>query len=126
MNSLARFLVMVLISFTFALPQPPAPRAQQYVVSLPIIATSADVLAFTITGRFNRNQDIVVANEDGSDETILTHTADYEFATYPAWSPDGAYIAFALKTTYTSSLRVMQADGTGVRVLATVPITDSK
>lgn len=127
MNKWARILALFpIILFITALAQPPAPQAQQYAVFLPIVANSADVLAFTLRDRFSNHQDIAVANDDGTDETILFHTADYERAINPAWSPDGASIAFVLNKNYTSSLQVMQADGSGVRVLTTVTVTDSQ
>jgi TolB protein len=40
-----------------------------------------------------QNSEIAVANEDGSDERILTNNAAFDG--WPTWSPDGKHIAFA-------------------------------
>jgi Tol biopolymer transport system component len=56
------------------------------------------------------NGDIYVVNADGSAKTRLTRDPAEEFD--PAWSPDGAKIAFSRFTGQRYQLLVMNADGT--------------
>ena len=66
----------------------------------------------------NERADVYVMNADGSHRRRLTRLAPEEgFPASPSWSPDGDRIAFLLP----GSLRVMNADGSGQRVLARFP-----
>lgn len=65
------------------------------------------------------NDDIFVMNADGSGLTQLTDNRDYDGE--PAWSPDGKEIAFISRRSSGNQsyfLYVMNADGSGQRVLA--------
>jgi uncharacterized repeat protein (TIGR01451 family) len=60
----------------------------------------------------NGNYDIVVMNADGSAQTALTSSTDWEHD--PAFSPDGSKIAYTRgPTTDRDDIWVMNADGTG-------------
>ncbi len=64
---------------------------------------------------------ILVMNADGTDQTHLTHSADYKFD--HIWSPNGkriAYLSFAA-INGNQQIFVMNADGTGI-----TPLTDDK
>jgi Tol biopolymer transport system component len=73
-------------------------------------------------GYRSENADIYAANEDGSGLVRLTQAPEFE--TQPTWSPDGmriAYRRFMASDIWGWELVVMNADGTGQRVLATDP-----
>ena len=61
------------------------------------------------------NGDIYVVNADGTGRTRLTRDPAEEFS--PAWSPDGAKIAFSRFTGTRFQIYVMNADGTGATQL---------
>ena len=76
---------------------------QPTVAPAPTVTTVATgKIAFVRDGPFGA---IYVMNADGSKQTLLTAKGDG----YPTWSPDGARIAFARRST----IYVMNADGTG-------------
>jgi Tol biopolymer transport system component len=58
-------------------------------------------------------RDLIVASAAGSDRRVVARTAQL-----PSWSPDGAKLAFTHSTNTGSTVRVVNADGTGERVLA--------
>ena len=70
------------------------------------------------------NGEIYVMNPDGSAVTNLTH--DPADDAWPAWSPDGAKIAFSRRVgpTLSRDIYVMNADGTGVKNLTNNPADD--
>ncbi|HVH08461.1 MAG TPA: PKD domain-containing protein [Gemmatimonadales bacterium] len=70
--------------------------------------TQAGSIAFSSDG--SGNSQIYVMNADGSGVTRLTNDAGTDIE--PAWSPDGARIAFY--STGDSSIDVVNADGTGL------------
>jgi TolB protein len=85
--------------------------------------SSAGKIAF-LSDRDDPSGEIYVMNEDGSNVVRLTHNLEVE--ANPAWSPDGSMIAFSRlgDCSYywyacSSSLFVMNADGTNERELAT-------
>jgi TolB protein len=62
------------------------------------------------------NSEVFVANSDGSRQTNLTnHPA---FDGWPSWSPDGTKIAFASNRNSSYQIFRMNADGTGVQLIA--------
>jgi Tol biopolymer transport system component len=71
-------------------------------------------------------------NADGGRQERLTR-ADVDasspeglfFQTDPAWSPDGATIAFASRRSGTFDIYVMRADGTSTRQLTRTPVDDT-
>jgi Tol biopolymer transport system component len=77
-------------------------------VALMVAAPSAQAAFPGANGKiaFVRGGDIWTMNPDGSGQTNLTNSAETEFA--PAWSPDGAKIAFGGSA---SGLSMMNADG---------------
>ncbi len=68
---------------------------------------------------FTRDGNVYVSAIDGSDERLVTDTAN---AAWPAWSPDRTRIAFVTyveeNRTLDGKLYVINADGTGLRLLA--------
>jgi TolB protein len=70
-------------------------------------------------GEATRNSEIAVANEDGSDERILTNNAAFDG--WPTWSPDGKRIAFAsnrLGPANHGQIFVMSSDGGALRQIS--------
>jgi TolB protein len=65
-------------------------------------------LAWVKNGR-----ELFVANADGSDRHLVARTAQL-----PSWAPDGAKLAFTHSTNTSSTVRVVNADGTSERILA--------
>jgi TolB protein len=62
--------------------------------------------------------DIYVVNADGTNQTNLTNSLDYEWAA--TWSPDGTQIAFPNE----GEIYVMDADGSGRMNLTNSPEFD--
>lgn len=68
---------------------------------------------------FTHNDDLYTANADGSQQVNLTnHPAD---ESYFKWSPDGKSIAFISDRNGSAQLFVMNADGSGQRLLTDLP-----
>ncbi len=65
--------------------------------------------------------DIYIVNEDGSNLTNLTNTADSS-EVYPSWSPDGKKIYFLKQENSKFYLYVMNSDGTGQTKVTTEAI----
>jgi TolB protein len=61
------------------------------------------------------NAEIFTVGPDGSALTNLTNNPGWDG--YPAWSPDGAQIAFSINDGVEFDLYVMNADGSGKRRL---------
>jgi Tol biopolymer transport system component len=64
--------------------------------------------------------DIWVMEVDGTGQKNLTNTPDLN-ETFPAWSPDGAKIAFIEGVNFSNRLMVINADGTGSTVITPNP-----
>jgi Tol biopolymer transport system component len=78
--------------------------------------TPLSQIAFDAGGR------IVVANSDGSNQTILTDAA----AAFPAYSPDGSKIAFYSDLSGSGDIYVMNADGSDtVNITYNLPAPDT-
>jgi Tol biopolymer transport system component len=58
---------------------------------------------------------IYVMKADGGEQRNLTNSNPNEFAYNPSWSPDGLKIAFTLTDRGSTTVRVMNADGTNQR-----------
>ncbi len=83
---------------------------------------SPDGSRLAFQSRRTGNDDIFIMNADGGGLVQLTNNLDYDGE--PAWSPDGKQIAFISRRTpgdHTFFLYVMNADGSGQRVLASSP-----
>jgi Tol biopolymer transport system component len=57
-------------------------------------------------------------NADGTQPTRVTTNSAYHSYDFPAWSPDGAQIAFQANSVPNPGTYVMNADGSGVTQLA--------
>ena len=62
------------------------------------------------------NSEVYVANADGTDQRNLSNNPAFDG--WPAWSPDGAQIAFASNRGGNYQIFLMNADGSNVRPLA--------
>jgi hypothetical protein len=90
-------------------------------VQYPLVVSFAYLVHDTIIAfRSHRNGDaeIYVMDADGSDQTNLTNYHSNDDWS-PAWSPDGAHIAFASMRPEGEGIWVMQADGSNPRPVAT-------
>ena len=77
-------------------------------------------IAFTrIDGR---GSEIFAMNADGTDQTNLTQSDEYDHS--PSWSPGGARVAFARCCPGNSEVFVMNADGSGQTNLTNDPAQD--
>lgn len=79
-------------------------------------------LAFVFAS--STNNDIYVVSADGSGEHSLTNNPKLDLN--PAWSPDGAQIAFASERDGDREIYVMNADGSGPVRLTNVPGDDGE
>jgi len=66
---------------------------------------------------YQRNGDVYVANSDGTGETRLTDSSDFEGR--PAWSPDGSRLAYTRVTGGSDEVWTMNADGSSQASLVT-------
>jgi len=78
-----------------------------------ILMILGDKIAFDLIEE--GNQGIYVANTDGGGFMRLTENAKDDF--YPAWSPDGKYIAYIAGRNRNLDICVMKADGSDKRYL---------
>jgi Tol biopolymer transport system component len=63
---------------------------------------------------------IFTVKKNGQDLRQLTHVTTGE-AKFPDWSPDGKLIAFGIEAEETANVAIMNADGSGLRVLPHPP-----
>lgn len=73
-----------------------------------------NILSFPFT-HWQESHDLYTVNADGTGLTALTNTPEHEC--YPAWSPDGAQIAFTRRNGGHFIISLIHADGTGMRDL---------
>ena len=66
-------------------------------------------IAYATTSFRNEGKNILVINIDGNNLRQLTRLGAGEWASYPAWSPDGQWIAYAFK-------RIVRVPGPGERL----------
>lgn len=86
-------------------------------------AWSPDGSKFAFSSTHEKNQEIYVANRDGSNVTRLTQSPGHD--AHPCWTPDGARILFATDRWGGLELASMKADGTDVtRVTNSVGLDD--
>ena len=97
------------------------PRACNILLQSPnqreIRVKKGDRIAFE--ARVDGSFQIHTIRVDGSDQMPLT--TDAEDHESPSWSPDGRYIAFSTRGGGASRICVMNANGTGKRVLVEAP-----
>ncbi len=79
-------------------------------------------LVFNAIGYGSVNNEIFVANADGSNVTRLTNN-DYTDR-YPSWSPDGTQIAFSYEDEGYTGIAVIDADGTNLIQLTHTTMRD--
>ena len=72
--------------------------------------SSGDRIAF-VSDR-DGDSEIFVMNADGTEVRQLTDNDDWDWNTYPSWSPDGDRIVFANDRDGDWEIFVMNADGT--------------
>lgn len=89
-------------------------------MSLPTLSPDGQLIAFANAGW------LIVMHVDGTGMRTLVQAGDY--ATRPAWSPDGSRIAFAgtRDDPANRDIYVVNIDGTGVLRLTTDPATDER
>ncbi|MEP7357112.1 MAG: hypothetical protein ABI847_07720, partial [Anaerolineales bacterium] len=87
--------------------------ALPHVAGTVLPASPCSPIAFVVNGTESNSGDIAVACADGSGFSRLTDGAASD--DLPAWSPDGAYIAFARAEQGPSQIYVMEADGSRLR-----------
>jgi Tol biopolymer transport system component/preprotein translocase subunit YajC len=85
-----------------------------------ICSLSGGQIAFLSTR--DGNIEIYVMNPDGSNQTRLTSSPEYDHS--PAWSPDGRKIAFVSLRDGNDDIYVMNADGSAVTNLTNTTFTE--
>ena len=73
------------------------------------IAPAPQECRIVFTSDRNRDWEIFVMDDDGDNQTQLTHNDAYDL--FPGWSPDGARIAFTSRRDGDREIFVMDADG---------------
>lgn len=86
-------------------------------ISRPELSPDGTRFVFRLPRR--SQDDIVVINRDGSNQTDITDDASFD--RYPRWSPDGKTIAFTSDRTGIYQIHVVNADGTNLRRLTDSP-----
>jgi len=64
---------------------------------------------FAYSAEYNGNRDVYTINIDGTSETRLTTSPDWDWS--PNWSPDGSQIAFLSYRNGNTEIYIMSADG---------------
>ena len=114
----SRVLPLLVLGTVFAACQDPerslAPQANEPQFSLSAAQSLSGTIAFH-SNRDGNDFEIYLMNADGSGVRQLTHNTDQEFD--PIWSPNGRQIAFGRIAAAGAQVVVINADGSGERVL---------
>ena len=90
---------------------------------IPVVQSQSKAIAFA-TNRDGGSLEIYTMNSDGSGLTRLTNNSAHDW--WPAWSPDGAKIAFTTQRNGNDDIYVMNADGSAQTRLTTSQADDSR
>lgn len=110
-RSPVRWALTLLVATTAAL----ALRLSTASTAPPPPAKAAPLQAPSVHGRILYVRDHELWLREGSNDRQFTRSGG--LAMQPAWSPDGSEIAYVLRRKNSSDLAVMNADGTGTRLL---------